>query len=242
MLRIAVDLDGTLADMDAALEAEAGRLFEAAVDLRASLRSRPEGAPGVETPDPTATSPGMRPAMPPPDPARPRLSDRQLRQLWARVREIQNFWESLREIEPGAVARLAHAAAAARWEVLFITTRPPSAGDTTQVQSQRWLEAHGFERPSVFVVSGSRGQIASALTLDAVIDDRPENCLDVATDSRATPILVWRDTPAAVPPGATRLGITVVYSIGEAVQRLEAGTGEPRGHGFVGRLRSTLGV
>mgnify|MGYP006195708599 CR=1 FL=1 len=242
MLRIAVDLDGTLADMDTALQAEAERLFGAGVDLRASLRGRPEGSPGVETPDPTASSPGMRPAAPPPEPARVRLSDRQQRQLWTRVREIDNFWESLREVEPGAVARLALAAASARWEVLFITTRPPSGGDTTQVQSQRWLEAHGFERPSVFVVSGSRGHVASALTLDAVVDDRPENCLDVATDSQATPILVWRDAPDAVPAGAARLGITVVYSIAEALQRLEAGTGPQRRQGFVGRLRSTLGV
>jgi hypothetical protein len=134
MLRIAVDLDGTLADMESALEAEAGRLFGEGVDLRASLRGRPEGATGAETPDPTATSPGMRTPVAPTDPARARLSDRQQRQLWARVREIENFWGSLREIEPGAVARLAHAAAARRWDVLFITTRPPSAGDTTQIQ------------------------------------------------------------------------------------------------------------
>ena len=242
MLRIAVDLDGTLADMDAALQAEAERLFGADVDLRGSLRARPENTPGVETPDPTASSPGMRPAVPPPDPARVRLSDRQHRQLWTRVREIENFWESLAEIEPGAVARLAHAAASSRWDVLFITTRPPSAGDTTQIQSQRWLEAHGFERPSVFVVTGSRGHVASALTLDAVLDDRPENCLDVATDSNAIPILVWRDTPDAVPGGAARLGITVVFSIAEALQRLESAPGAPRKHGLVSRIRSTLGV
>ena len=39
--------------------------------------------------------------------------------------------------------------------------------------------------PSVFVMNGSRGKLAAALHLDAVIDDRSENCLDVVVDSKA---------------------------------------------------------
>ena len=239
-LRIACDLDGTLADMDSALQAEAERLFGPDVDLRASLRGRAEGPSSAESPDPTATTPGVQPP-PLPLAAGTRLSDRQQRQLWARVREIENFWSSLKEIEPGAVARLAQAAATHDWEVLFITTRPASAGDTTQIQSQRWLQAHGFELPSVFVVSGSRGRIASALTLDVVLDDRPENCLDVSTDSKAQPFLVWRDTAESVPSGASRLGIHVVFSIAEALQQLEAREA-PEPQGLVGRLKGALGI
>ena len=238
-LRIACDLDGTLADMESALEVEAERLFGPGVDLRGSLRGRPEGPASAESPDPTASSPGMRPVLPANNGKR--LSDRQQRQLWARVRAIDNFWASLKEIEPGAVARLAHAAAQHGWDILFITTRPACAGDTTQIQSQRWLQAQGFELPSVYVVSGSRGRIAAALGLDAVLDDRPETCLDVATDSTAKPFLVWRDTPESVPQGASRLGVKVVFSIAEALQHLES----PRAiapRGFIGRLRSTLGV
>ena len=238
-LRIACDLDGTLADMESALEAEAKRLFGPDVDLRASLRGRPEGPASTESPDPTASSPGMRPVLP--ASSGTRLSDRQQRQLWARVRSIENFWASLKEVEPGAVARLASAASQHGWDVLFITTRPPGAGETTQVQSQRWLQANGFELPSVYVVSGSRGRIASALSLDAVLDDRPENCLDVATDSSAKPFLIWRDTPESVPQGAARLGVKVVFSIAEALQHLET----PRAtgaRGLVGRVKSALGI
>ena len=211
--------------MDSALQEEAERLF----------------GPGVESPDPAGAAPGGGPS---PVSAAPmmRLSDRQQRRLWARVREIENFWYSLREIEPGAVARLAAAAAAHEWDVLFITTRPSCAGATTQLQSQRWLQEHGFELPSVYVVSGSRGRIATALTLDAVIDDRAENCLDVATDSNATPILVWRDAPDAVPPGAPRLGIKVVYSIAEALQHLESADDGSNRPGIMGRLRAMLGA
>ncbi len=238
-LRIACDLDGTLADMESALEAEARRLFGPGVDLRGSLRGRPEGAASAESPDPTGSSPGMRPVVR--AVCGTRLSDRQQRQLWAHVRRIENFWASLKEAEPGAVARLAQAAAEHGWELLFITTRPSAAGETTQIQSQRWLQAHGFELPSVYVVSGSRGRIAAALALDAVLDDRPENCLDVATDSNAKPFLVWRDDPDSVPQGASRLGIKVVFSVAEALQHLETPR-RARTGGFIGRVKTALGV
>lgn len=240
-LRIAVDLDGTLADMESALEREAEQLFGPDIDLRVSLRGRPEGASGAEAPDPTSGSPGMRRVAQ--APGGRRLTDRQQRQLWARVRDIDNFWRSLKEIEPGAVSRLAEAAAANRWEVIFLTQRPSSGGETAQVQTQRWLVEHGFELPSVYVLTASRGQVAAALELDAVVDDRPENCLDVASDSHARPFLVWRDAPETVPPGAARLGVDVVFSVGEALERLQAlGRRVTQPTGLLGRLRTTLGI
>jgi hypothetical protein len=129
------------------------------------------------------------------------LTARQQIQLWDHVKTIENFWSSLKEIEPGIVARIASVAAARRWEVIFLTTRPTVAGETVQIQSQCWLDAHGFRFPSVYVVHRSRGKIADALQLDAVVDDRPENCLDVAVESKAKPILIWPSNPKHVPPG-----------------------------------------
>jgi len=239
-LRIACDLDGTLADMDAALQAEAVKLFGADVDLKRSLRARPEGNASAENPDPTSAVPSIRSnggAVS----TGVRLSTRQQRQLWAHVQQIENFWMGLKEHEPGAVARLARAAAAHAWEVLFITTRPSSAGLTTQVQSQRWLEAHGFQYPSVYVVPGSRGRVAAALALDVVIDDRPENCLDVVAESEASSMLVWRDGPETVPSGAARLGIEVVFSVHDALAQLEARRiDEPAG--ILDRVKDALGL
>ncbi len=144
-----------------------------------------------------------------------------LRALWAHIGTIDNFWRTLQEVEPGAVAQMAAAAHAGRWEILFLTQRPATTGDTTQRQSQQWLEAHGFERPSVFVVSGSRGKIASSLDLDVVLDDRPQNCLDVVADSQAASMLVWRQRPERVPPGIARLRIDVRYSMAEAIDSLQ---------------------
>src|SRR5262245_3457854 len=78
------------------------------------------------------------------------ISARQARRLWDHVCAIENFWETLPEIEPGIIARLATIARERRWEVIFLTKRPRSAGGTSQAQTQRWLASKGFELPSVF--------------------------------------------------------------------------------------------
>jgi hypothetical protein len=232
-LRIACDLDGTLADMDAALQREAVRLFGPNVDLHADPGERLESAEDVEekaapAPENVAEAAAARAeaaaetAAAAPDPGKPRaLTSRELRALWQHVGQIENFWTSLAEIEPGAVARLATLATQYRWEVIFLTQRPPSAGETGQVQTQRWLQEHGFELPSVMVMQGSRGKVADALALDAVIDDRPENCLDVTTDSTARALLIWRLRPELLPPGIARTTITTVFTFSEALGKLE---------------------
>jgi hypothetical protein len=225
-LRIACDLDGTIADMESALQREAERLFGAGIRLRGV-----KVPSGDESPDDDERSA---------DPVRP--TSRQMRQLWRHVLDVEDFWQSLTEIEPGSVARLAALAATHGWEVLFLTQRPASAGRTAQIQSQRWLAAHGFELPAVYVLNGSRGRVADALALDVVVDDRPENCLDVVTDSKARALLVWRDTPASVPQAAVRLGIEPVFSMTEALDLLERTARPEKSGGLVGRLRSAIGL
>jgi hypothetical protein len=170
------------------------------------------------------------------------LTERQKRRVWARVREIENFWLSLPEIEPGIVARLGALAALHGWEVLFLTQRPDTAGETAQRQSQRWLEAHGFELPSVYVMNGSRGKVAAALALDCVLDDRPENCLDVVTDSKARALLVWRDESKSVPRAAARLRIETVASTAAALDILQKVSDRSQSATLIGRLRTAVGI
>jgi hypothetical protein len=141
--------------------------------------------------------------------------------LWEEIRQLDAFWESLDEIEPGCVARLADLSRGHQWQIIFLTRRPEVAGDTAQRQTQRWLQARGFELPSVYVVRGSRGQIAAALDLDVVIDDDLENCLDVAATSNARSILVCR---APQPPAVDGLGIAVVSTLEAGLNLL---TGSP---------------
>jgi hypothetical protein len=231
-MRLGFDLDGTLADMQAALAREARTLFPV-VD--------PESLPSSVAPDqPDPTDPATAP-----DDAAPAqtLSARQQRELWAAVASRVNFWETLDEIEPGVLARLFRLMRERRWEIIFLTSRPETEGESAQLQSHRWLAAHGFPSPSVFVVHGSRGKIAAALNLDVLVDDRPENCLDVAIDSSARAILVWRGDEDKVPASARQLGIGAVRSIRECLDILErldeAGTDDP---GMLDRLKRLLGL
>jgi hypothetical protein len=236
-LRLACDLDGVLADMESALVREAKKLFGAAEPATDQSQTPGEGDPPSADGSPDA--PPASDLVPPPPGIR--LTSRQQRQLWRHIATIDSFWESLDEIESGSVARLAKVCRERRWEVLFLTKRPESAGFTAQIQSQRWLEAHGFPLPSVFVLPGSRGRVAAALGLDVVVDDRPENCVDVALDSHARAVLVWRRDPHDLPDAARGEGIDVVSSFDEALSLLSRlGPGGPSG--LVSRVMERLGL
>ena len=228
-LRVGFDLDGTVADMYSALRREAIALFGEEVLRKAAYTpSKPQDA-GAESSIAARVAADLKDATPKPEDDQTttlainelHLTSRQQSQLWDHVKGIENFWTSLPELEPGIIARIAKVATDRRWEVIFLTTRPSTAGELVQLQSQRWLEAHGFQYPSVFVVQRSRGKIADALHLDAFVDDRPENCLDIAVESKAKVILVWHGNLKDVPAGAKRLGVRPVSTITEAVGLLE---------------------
>jgi phosphoserine phosphatase len=210
-LRVAFDLDGTLADMRSALKEIEARLFGTGMGHPA--RTEPAVGHDAGAGDPDGTGEDSIAA----EMKTEGLTLRQQRQVWQAVAEVENFWEGFDEIEAGAVQTIADHAASRDWEVIFLTRRPVTAGRTSQEQTQRWLQARGVPLPSVFVVTGSRGKIAEALGLHAVVDDLPENCVDVVADSRARAILIRRDPSARVAVNAKRLGITVVTSIAEAL-------------------------
>jgi len=233
-LRVAFDMDGTVADMHTMLRREAERLFGvgSAAELSAVPAETTEGG----------TSESEAPAGIPTVVARDalRLERDQWRTLWDHVERIENFWTTLTEMEPGIIARIAATAQARRWDVLFITTRPPTAGETTQLQTQRWLRDHGFEYPSVCVLERSRGKLASVLQLDAVVDDRPENCLAVAMDSKAKPLLIWPGGRETVPAGLDRMGVRPFLTIGDAVTWLEKLDDRRRQSGVMRTVRRFL--
>jgi len=230
-LRVAFDLDGTVADMYGTLHEEALKLFGEEALAKAAYKNQrpaPVGEDGKPLPEDGTTNLAMDEL---------HLTARQQMQLWDHVKTIENFWTGLAELEPGIIARIARTATERRWEVIFFTTRPSTAGELTQMQSQRWLDAHGFHFPSVYVVHRSRGKIADALQLDAFVDDRPENCLDIAVESKAKVILVWHGNLNDVPPGAERMGVRPVQTISEALTLLEQLDDARNKPGIVGSIK-----
>jgi len=233
-MRLAFDLDGTVADMQSALAREARRLFpgidEKSLPTSASSEGDGTGTTDASPPEESRLSIGH-------------LSSRQQRELWKDVCGQENWWETLAEIEPGSLARLYRLVRDRKWELMFVTSRPETRGDTAQAQSYRWLASKGYETPSIFVVHGSRGKIAAALALDVLVDDRPENCLDVAIDSSARAILVWRGDEGKVPSSARQLGIGSVSSIHECLDILESlDRADTENAGVLERLKRLLGL
>ncbi|HUL73818.1 MAG TPA: hypothetical protein VLT86_11990 [Vicinamibacterales bacterium] len=234
-MRIAFDLDGVLADLHNPFAHAALRLFPELDPV--AIKTADIGA--SPPPDEAAGESETEPAQPPSPVA---LTNRQADAVWKYLSAVDNFWEGLSEIEPGAISRLAALADERRWEVIFLTSRPHSAGKTVQRQSQQWLQQLGFPMPSVFVIQGSRGRVAEALRLDVVVDDRPENCLDVVLESKAGAILVWRGAQAMVPASARRLGIGVVPSVDACLGALVEAERSSGDSGLLDRLRRLLGL
>lgn len=153
----------------------------------------------------------------------PELSKGDIERLWKAVARASNWWLNLGAYEPAQVARLYALSRAHRWEVFFMTSRPPSAGDSVQLQTQVWLEKCGFYLPSVMTApAGARGELARALRLDLVVDDHLVNCMEIVGASNARVLHMARgeaDQPRR--EQAEARGIGVVSSLSEALDAVE---------------------
>jgi hypothetical protein len=238
-LRIGCDLDGVLADMEGALVREAETLFGPRLKTKNNKKTQ-QGSKGAQ---PSALDVEPEVSEDGPLQRELHLTESERGELWAHVAGVDGFWESLKEIEPGAVARLATLAAERRWDIIFLTKRPTTTGATAQLQSQRWLDSKGFSLPSVYVVTGSRGRIAAALGLDLVMDDTPENCVDVASDSKARTIAIFRNQDTPVPAALRTMGIHVVRSTSEGLDLLvDIDSGVAKKSGAMEKIMQTLGL
>ena len=206
-------MDGVLADFSTAFREVEARLFGTATAVATE-------APEVEAQqeDDAARQAAAAAASAP----APRESRRRRDAIWKEIHDTPDFWSTLQPHDPDAVGRIHEMMLRHRWEVFFITQRPSTVGQTVQRQTQHWLRAQGFDLPSVLVINGSRGAAAGALRLDFHVDDSPQNCLDIVSESRARPILIVPEPDEVTENSAKRLKISVARSIGEALDLLEA--------------------
>src|SRR5438128_6790314 len=192
MLRLGFDLDGVVADFRTAF-------LDAAVGLLGgdSIQRRSSPMPDLDA-----------------------ISAADAKRVWKAITDTPNWWLGLAPYEPAQIARLYQLSRRFRWEVSFLTTRIPTAGDSVQFQSQAWLEAYGFYMPAVVTVPGSRGEIANALRLDIIVDDQLLNCLEVVGASQTKAILLLRVGDTALEQQATERGIGCVHRVEEVIEVL----------------------
>jgi hypothetical protein len=155
------------------------------------------------------------------DPAGRALAADAMKRVWDHISRTAQWWLQLEAYEPEQIQRLYKTSRERRWEVYFMTTRPSSAGETTQFQTQWWLECNGFPLPSVLTVPGSRGDAANALKLDIAVDDRLTNCVDIIAASRAKAVLLLRRDDSTVRDQALARGIGVVNTLAAALDAVE---------------------
>jgi hypothetical protein len=227
-LRIAFDMDGTLADLGSAYADVERRLFDApdpdheqpAPEAReAEQHAEPamEAADAAEAPDDEARRAVNRRRA-------AQLATNRRRLVWRTIEETPDFWTILKPLEDGAVKRLYALTGEHNWEVFFVTQRPATAGTTVQAQTHKWLVEHGFDTPSVIPLSGGRGRAAAALRLDYLVDDTPQNCIDVLSDSSTRAILLVDPHDALAERSARRIGIGVAHSVHQALDLLVQAT------------------
>jgi hypothetical protein len=151
------------------------------------------------------------------------LSKPDIERLWRTVGGLSNWWLDVPAYEPDQLARLYERVRLSRWEVFFMTSRPPSAGDSVQLQTQVWLERQGFFLPSVLTApSGARGELARSLRLDLALDDRLVNCLEIVSASNSKALMVLRDAGEAnTRESAEARGVAVAPTFSAALDAIE---------------------
>src|SRR3954463_3891225 len=228
-VRIAFDMDGVLADFAAAIRGGESRLFG------------PPSTVAAETPEDEAEHEEAQAAHAANAGARSREARSRHDAVWNAIPNTLDFWTTLAPLDPHAVRRIHEMMLRHRWEVFFITQRPATQGQTVQRQTQQWLSQQGFDLPSVLVIGGSRGAAAAALRLDFHVDDSPQNCLDVASESRARPLLILPGPDTVTEKSAERLRIGVARSIAQALDQLEHKAAGSRPAGILNRLSNIVG-
>ena len=151
------------------------------------------------------------------------LSKGDIERLWKAVARANNWWLELVAYEPEEMARLYELSRERRWEVFFMTSRPPSAGDSVQLQTQVWLEKCGFYLPSVMTApAGARGELARALRMDLVVDDHLVNCMEIVGASNARVLHMSRgDVDESRRDQAEARGIGVVRTLSQALDAIQ---------------------
>jgi hypothetical protein len=120
---------------------------------------------------------------------------------WDRICDPMYLFNSSLKPMPGAGHFMQGLSQLVGAEVYFITTR---VGTGAKYQTEGWLRPW-FAKPTVLISRGEKGMIAAGLGLTHFIDDKPENCESVQRYSPATANFLltqpWNVTYGTIPTG-----------------------------------------
>ena len=113
-----------------------------------------------------------------------------LDKAWQVMTEKDGFWENIEVLHSEQVKYMReHFDAHPNIAVYFITSRTATKGDTLIRQTIKSLEKVGWTSPQV-IVSFRKGSLARALDLKYFLDDRAENCAEVAMSNPETKVYI----------------------------------------------------
>lgn len=194
--RIGVDVDGVLADFNAAF-------IQLVIDVTGQdlFPVRPFDIPTWNYPQHYG------------------YSEAEVSKVWSVIKADPSFWFELRDYRTtqAALATLKNLEQHSSAEIYFITARP---GVRVKEQSEGWLLEMGFEFPTV-LISSAKGLCARALDLTHYIDDRWENVVDVRQYSPTTQVFLLTQ-PWNVKNDAVAQGVQRIASVLEFVQPVAA--------------------
>lgn len=113
-------------------------------------------------------------------------SDEVMKEVWNRIKTSPSYWMNLTAL-PGARGLLKALNGSAH-QIYFITDRPSVSSFSAQKQTADWLARHGFDYPAV-IISGkhaTKGDVCKGLMIEAYLDDKGENLVDVEEKSPNT--------------------------------------------------------
>lgn len=118
------------------------------------------------------------------------VSTEQHRELWNEVAKSYNFFLRLKPY-PEAVGLMQKLSAIETLhDLYFITSRP---GGSAKFQSEAWLLKF-FTLPTV-LISSNKGPVVRGLNLDLFVDDKPENCNEVAEATEGKCLVLMPERP-----------------------------------------------
>lgn len=108
------------------------------------------------------------------------LNAEETKQSWKEVAKQINFWSHIKPLpsfDEETKALLLEVIQ--RHDVFFVTNRFETPGVSPLKQTKYWFYLHANVQAPNVLIAKDKGPVAAVLQLDAFIDDRPKNCIDV---------------------------------------------------------------